>query len=393
MNAVLIGVAILVAALVLWLVLQSSQGQKKNAVLESQLSELRRELQTIAASQAQSAGKVDAIGQSVTQRLDSDGKAMQDGVKDAASISAQSETAVRDEIKNTREMMERIQKQLGEVQLAGQHMSQTAQTLETILGGAKSRGTLGEVTLERLLEDALPKERYQRQYRFSSGEAADVVIFLRDKMLPIDSKFPLDAFRRMGEPSSTQGSGQATAQADEARRAFTTAVKGHADAIARKYVLPNEGTLGIAPMFVPSESRYYELLMTCDAKSMPLDEYCRSKNVIAVSPNTLYAHLQVILMGLQGMQIEENAKQLHASLAGLQKQMENFTDAFGKLGTHLKNAQQSYSEADKRFERAQDTLAGMLGGERSETAIEDGETTLPLSAEISTKQRAYCRSH
>jgi DNA recombination protein RmuC len=389
MNAVLIGVAILVAALVLWLVLQSSQGQKKNAVLESQLSELRRELQTIATSQAQSAGKVDAIGQSVTQRLDSVSKALQDGVKDSANISAQSQTAFRDEIKNSREMMERIQKQLGEVQQAGQQMSQTAQTLETILGGAKSRGTLGEVTLERLLEDALPKERYQRQYRFSSGEAADVVIFLRDKMLPIDSKFPLDAFRRMGEQvHNSQGTSLAPAQGDEARRAFATAVKGHADAIAKKYILPNEGTLGIALMFVPSESVFYELLMTTDAKSMPLDEYCRSKNVIAVSPNTLYAHLQVILMGLQGMQIEENAKRLHASLAGLQKQMENFTDAFGKLGTHLKNAQQSYGEADKRFEKAQDTLGEMLGASPGDAALTDAQDAPSLPAESSAKQSA-----
>jgi DNA recombination protein RmuC len=388
MNALLIGVAILVAALVLWLVLPSSQGQKKSAMLESQLSEVRRELGTMATSQAQSAGKVDAIGQSVTQRLDSVSKALQDGVKDSANISAQSQTAVRDEIKNTREMMERIQKQLGEVQLAGRQMSQTAQTLETILGGAKSRGMLGEVTLERLLEDALPKERYQRQYRFSSGEAADVVIFLRDKMLPIDSKFPLDAFRRMGEQTSSQGSGHGAAQADEARRAFATAVKGHADAIAKKYVLPNEGTLGIALMFVPSESVYYELLMTSDAKSLPLDEYCRSKNVIAVSPNTLYAHLQVILMGLQGMQIEENAKRLHASLAGLQKQMENFTDAFGKLGTHLKNAQQSYGEADKRFDKAQNTLGEMLGASPGEAALSDTRDTLSLPAESSAKQSA-----
>jgi DNA recombination protein RmuC len=389
MNAVLIGVAILVAALVLWLVLQSSQGQKKNAVLESQLSELRRELQTIATSQAQSAGKVDAIGQSVTQRLDSVSKALQDGVKDSANISAQSQTAFRDEIKNSREMMERIQKQLGEVQQAGQQMSQTAQTLETILGGAKSRGTLGEVTLERLLEDALPKERYQRQYRFSSGEAADVVIFLRDKMLPIDSKFPLDAFRRMGEQvHNSQGTSLAPAQGDEARRAFATAVKGHADAIAKKYILPNEGTLGIALMFVPSESVFYELLMTTDAKSMPLDEYCRSKNVIAVSPNTLYAHLQVILMGLQGMQIEENAKRLHASLAGLQKQMENFTDAFGKLGTHLKNAQQSYNEADKRFEKAQDTVGEMLGASPGDAALIDAQDAPSLPAESSAKQSA-----
>jgi DNA recombination protein RmuC len=388
MNALLIGVAILVAGLVVWLVLQSSQGQKKSAMIESQLSEVRRELGTIATGQAQSAGKVDAIGQSVTQRLDSVSKALQDGVTDSANISAQSQTAVRDEIKNTRETMERIQKQLGEVQQAGQQMSQTAQTLETILGGAKSRGTLGEVTLERLLEDALPRERYQRQYRFSSGEAADFVIFLRDKMLPIDSKFPLDAFRRMSEQTSSQGSSHGAAQADEARRAFATAVKGHADAIAKKYVLPNEGTLGIALMFVPSESVYYELLMTSDAKSQPLDEYCRSKNVIAVSPNTLYAHLQVILMGLQGMQIEENAKRLHASLAGLQKQMENFTDAFGKLGTHLKNAQQSYGEADKRFDKAQNSLGEMLGASPGEAALSDAQDTLSLPAESSAKQSA-----
>jgi DNA recombination protein RmuC len=388
MNALLIGVSIVVAALVLWLVFQSSREQQKNAALESQLSELRRELQSIATSQAQSAGKVDAIGTSVTQRLDSVSKALQDGVKDSANISAHSQTAMRDEIKNSREMLERIQKQLGEVQLAGRQMSQTAQTLETILGGAKSRGTLGEVTLERLLEDALPKESYKRQYRFSSGEAADAVIFFRDKMLPIDSKFPLDAFRRMSEQAAGQGATQVPGQSDEARRAFATAVKGHADAIAKKYIVPNEGTLNIALMFVPSENVYYELLMTSDAKSLPLDEYCRSKNVIAVSPNTLYAHLQIILMGLQGMQIEENAKRLHASLSGLQKQMDDFTDAFGKLGTHLKNAQQSYGEADKRFDKAQNTLGEMLGAGPAEAALGDTEASRALPAESSSKQSA-----
>ncbi len=386
MNGLLIGVSILVAALVLWLVFQSSREQQKNAALESQLNELRHELQSLATNQAQSAGKVDAIGHSVTQRLDSVSKALQDGVKDSANISAQSQTAVRDEIKNSREMLERIQKQLGEVQLAGRQMSQTAQTLETILGGAKSRGTLGEVTLERLLEDALPKESYKRQYRFSSGEAADAVIFLRDKMLPIDSKFPLEAFRRMNEPASGPGATQAPGQSDEARRAFGTAVKGHADAIAKKYIVPNEGTLSIALMFVPSENVYYELLMTSDAKSLPLDEYCRSKNVIAVSPNTLYAHLQVILMGLQGMQIEENATRLHASLTGLQKQMDNFTDAFGKLGAHLKNAQQSYSEADKRFDKAQNTLGEMLGSGSAEAVLGDAHGPLTLPAESISKQ-------
>src|SRR5207248_5823654 len=144
--------------------------------------------------------------------------------------------------------------------------SQAAQTIEGILGGAKSRGSLGEITLERLLEDSLPSGLYATQYRFSSGEAADAVIFLRDKkLMAIDSKFPLDAYRRI----ATEG--------DEARRALATAVKGHADAIAKKYIVPEEGTLDLALMFVPSESVYYELLMTADAKGQPLDAYCREK--------------------------------------------------------------------------------------------------------------------
>src|SRR5207249_6763682 len=192
-------------------------------------------------------------------------------------------------------------------------------------GGAKSRGSLGEVTLERLLEDSLPSAQYATQYRFSSGEAADVVIKLRDKkLMAIDSKYPLDAYRRI------------SAEGDEARRAFATAVKGHADAITKKYIVPEEGTLDVALMFVPSESVYYELLMSEDSKGQALDAYCRDRNVIAVSPNTLYAHLQVILMGLRGMQIEENAKRLHASLAGLEKQLSTISEVYEKLGTHLK---------------------------------------------------------
>jgi DNA anti-recombination protein RmuC len=115
---------------------------------------------------------------------------------------------------------------------------------------------------------------------------------------------------------------------------------------------------------------YYELLMTSDAKSVPLDEYCRSKNVVAVSPNTLYAHLQVILMGLQGMQIEENAKRMQGNLKGLQNQLERFSDTFAKIGTHLKNVNQSYADAEKRLEKAEDTLGSMLGATGEQLEVE-----------------------
>lgn len=364
MTAVLIAGLILVAALVAWVALQNAQGQKRSQGVESQVNELRRDLQTIATSQAQSAGQIAAIGQTVTQRLDSVTKTLQDGVSQSAQISAQSQAAMAGELKNSQQTLGEIQKQLGAVQQTSSQMSQAAQTLQTVLGGAKTRGSLGEVTLERMLEDCLPRDKYARQYRFRSGEVADAVIFLRDKLLPIDSKFPLDAYRRLGE------------EGEEARRAFATAVKNHADAISKKYVLPEEGTLPVALMFVPSESVYYELLMTSDAKSTPLDEYCRSKNVVAVSPNTLYAHLQVILMGLQGMQVEENAKRLHESLSGLQNQLDKFFEPFSKIGTHLRNAAQSYADAEKRFDKAENTLRLMVGGE-SQTELFDSASDQP----------------
>jgi len=381
MNAVLISAVIVVALLVLWLVLQSSQSRQKSGAIESQMNELRRDLQTIATSQASSTGQLETIAKGVALRLDSVTPALQDAIKNSAQITGQmtsdAQSKMADELKNTREQIVQIQRQLGEVQQAGKQMSQTAQTLEGILGGAKSRGSLGEVTLERLLEDSLPSTQYAMQYRFSSGEVADTVIKLRDKkLMAIDSKFPLDAYRRI----STEG--------DEARRAFITAVKGHADAITRKYIVPDEGTLDVALMFVPSESVYYELLQTQDAKGQPLDAYCREKKVIAVSPNTLYAHLCVISMGLRGLQMEENAKRLLENLSGMEKQMEKFADKFSTLGTHLKNAQQSYSESDKLFEKAHNTLETMLGAGVPELPFEDPPEALPLPREASIKKGA-----
>jgi DNA recombination protein RmuC len=377
MNVVLIGVVIVVAGLVLWLVLQTSQEQKKSAALEGQLNELRRDLQTIGTAQAQSTGQMVTIGQSVSQRLESVTKTLQDGVLNSAQIATQGQTAIANELKNTREQIGNIQKQLGEFQELGRGISSATKSLEGILGGAKTRGLLGEVTLGRLLEDSLPASQYAVQYRFSSGEAADAVIFLRDKKLvAVDSKFPLDAFRRI------------SAEGEEAKRAFATAVKGHADSIAKKYIVPNEGTLDLALMFVPSETVYYEMLMTLDSKGEALDSYCRGKNIIAVSPNTLYAHLCVIHLGLRGMQIEENAKRISAGLSGIQKNMATFTDVFEKLGTHLKNAQQSYGEADKRLEKTQNTLDSLVGTSAADASLENGQGTLALPAATGAKTGA-----
>jgi DNA recombination protein RmuC len=383
MTVALVVVGLLVAGGVIWLAWQTAQSQKRSALFEAQMTELRRELQSVATNQAQSSGQVKAIADSVSLRLESVNAAVKEGMKDSAEVTGQitsrAQSMMQQELKNTREQIGEIQKQLGEVQQAGKQMSQTAQTLEGILGGAKSRGSFGEVTLERLLEDSLPPSQYSMQHRFASGEAADAVVHLRDKKkMAIDSKFPLDAFRRI----ATEG--------EDARRAFVTAVKGHADSIAKKYIVPDEHTLDMALMFVPSEIVYNELLISADSKGQQLDAYCRERNIIAVSPNTLHAHLCVIAMGLRGMQIEENAKHLAAGLAGVKKQMETFYTVFDKIGTHIGNAQKSYQDADKRFEKTQMTLENLLNVSNPESLLaalpEATQTILPLASEAAANK-------
>jgi DNA recombination protein RmuC len=375
--ALLLGLVLV--GLVAWVLLRLIGDQKKSQVLESQMNELRRDLLNLSTTQAQSTSKIETIAGTVATRLEAVTTALKDGVKDSAQITskltAESQAAMSLELKNTREQINQIQNQLGEVQQAGKQMFETANTLEHILGGAKSRGSLGEVTLERMLEDSLAPSQYSRQYRFRSGEAADAVIFLLDKKkMAIDSKFPLDAYRRLG----TEG--------EEARRQFVTAVKSHADSISKKYIVPDEDTLDVALMFVPSETVFYELLMSVDGKGQPLDEYCRSRSIFPVSPNTLHANLRVIAMGLRGMQIEENAKHLSANLNGLRKQLETFAENFSKVGFHLKNAQQSYAEADKRFDKASNTLESLVSASgAADPVIDDAQGTLALPATATKK--------
>jgi DNA recombination protein RmuC len=230
-----------------------------------------------------------------------------------------------------------------------------------VLGGAKTRGALGEVALERMLEDALPRSAYEAQYRFSTGATVDVILRIGDKIVSVDSKFPLDAYRRMLD--ATEDTREAT------RREFAKAVRTHADSIAEKYIVPAEGTLAYAFMFVPSEGVYYEFLMTEDPRTGSLAEYCRRRQVIAVSPNVFYAYLHTILMGLRGMQIEQRARELLASLAGLRNQVEIFAEVYEKLGTHLRYAQQNYEDADHKLERARAVLDQMAQGALPESPV------------------------
>lgn len=294
---------------------------------------------------------MNSLGQSVTQQLGQVRQELQTGVASSGQLASAAQTAMAQQLQASNEAIRKISSQLAEVQQAGRDLSQSAQTLHNVLGGAKTRGSLGEVALERLLEDALPRGAYETQFRFAStGAIVDAIVRTGERVLSIDSKFPLEAYRRLAETG------------DDARRDFCVAVRKHSDSIAEKYILPDEHTFDYALMFVPSESVYYELLMSEDAKYGQLDGYCRSKHVFPVSPNTFYACLSAIASSLQGQKIAENARHLMASLEGLKKQFESFEDVYDKLGNHLRHAQQSYEDADSRLSRARNTLEQMSQG-------------------------------
>src|SRR5580698_2080453 len=336
-------VAIGVVAAIVWSAARRS---------DAQLSAVRQEMQNSLATQGQSVNaQINHLMQAVTTQLGQVRQELQTGVASTGKLASDAQIAMAQQLQASSETIRKMSAQLGEVQQAGREMSQATQTLQSILGGAKTRGTLGEVALERLLEDALPHSAYSTQYRFAStGAIVDAIVRSGERLLSVDSKFPLEAYRRLVETG------------DEARREFCVAVRKHADCIAEKYILPDEHTFDYALMFVPSEGVYYELLLTEDSKYGQIDEYCRAKRVFPVSPNTFYACLSAIAISLQGQKIEENARHLLAGMGGLKKQFEAFAEVYDRLGTHLRHAQQSYEDADSRLSRARNALEQMAQG-------------------------------
>lgn len=332
---------------------------KSRGVADARGEALRKEMQSLLAAQSQAtAAQISQLAQSLGAQLGQVTQQVQSGMASVGTIASSAQKAVSEQLQASTQMLTSVHQQIGEMQQAGHELSAAAKQIEDVLGGAKTRGTLGEVALDRILADTLPRASYETQFRFSTGEVVDAVVRLSDKLLPIDSKFPLDGYRRLLD------------QGEECRKDFSQAVRLHAESISKKYILPAEETLDIALMFVPSEGVYYELLRSVDGKGMPLDEYCRTRCIVPVSPSTLFAHLKIIFLGLRGMQIEENAKKLLGSLSGLKRQMDNFGEVYERLGTHLRNAQQSYADADRKLDRARASLEELAQGSPGEKVLE-----------------------
>ena len=251
-------------------------------------------------------------------------------------------------LKDATQTTERIHERLGEVGSATKEMLDRAKDLarlEQALRPPKARGGFGELLLGQLLADRLPPTAYALQYGFAGGERVDAVIKV-DRIVPIDSKFPLDNFERMLSAAND-------IERQQFEKAFARDVKAHVDAIAGKYIRPDEGTYDFAFMYLPSEAIYYEL--AC-GKTGALLDYAHGKRVLPVSPTTLTAYLQVIVLGLKGLQIEQHAQEVMAYCAQLQKDFGKFKEDFELVGKHLGNAHDRFVDAGKRLGRFETKL-------------------------------------
>ncbi len=286
---------------------------------------------------------------------------------------------IRDEIKETREKnIESLQSQLQE---SGKIVKDVTSELEKIhsdhqhvldlksqlgkltdvLSNPKQRGILGEYFLETLLKNIFQPNQYKSQYQFKDGEIVDAVIFVRDKIIPVDAKFSLENYNRILEEKDPF-------RKEELEKVFKRDLKSRIEETA-KYIRPQENTMDFAFMFIPSEGIYYDLLINqvggIKSNTYDLIEFAfTEKHVIVVSPTSFYAYLQTVLQGLKALEIEESAKLIGQRVEVLQKHLINYDIFLQKLGNNLSTTVNAYDRAYKEFGKIDKDVVKLTGGKK-----------------------------
>ena len=273
--------------------------------------------------------QVNALNTQVAQALDNTRKSMDERLDNAARV------------------IQGVSKQLGQLDESSRRIFDIGKdmaSLQEVLRSPKLRGNISELFLEDLLAQILPPDHYRMQHGFRGGETVDAAIVLKAGLVPVDAKFPLENFRLVVAATDDESR-------KVARKTFLRDVKIHVDAIAAKYIRPDEGTFDFALMYIPAENVYYETIIkdTDGTADFSLFNYALSKRVIPVSPNSFYAYLQTILLGLKGMKVEESARDMLNALAALRKDFERFEEPFKLIGKHLENSLKQFAETDKRL--------------------------------------------
>ena len=234
--------------------------------------------------------------------------------------------------------------------------------LEQVLTNSKNRGSLGEAGLEMILNNILPPGSFKMQYSFKSGETVDAVVFIKDKILPIDAKFSLENYRRILNEKDPS-------QKINLEKKFKDDLKKRIDETA-KYIRPDENTLDFAFMFIPAEGIYYDLLINevgavkVNTRSL-IDYAFNEKKVIIVSPTTFAAYLQTVLQGLKALQIEESAKEIKSNVEKLSNHLLSFDEYMKKLGNNLGTTVNMYNSAYKELNKIDKDVVKITQGEKT----------------------------
>ncbi len=244
--------------------------------------------------------------------------------------------AMNKQIKSFTTETEKLRSELNQIQEAMENVT----SFQEFFTSPKARGEWGEASLEHILGEYFPSELYKTQHMFKSGEQVDAVLKLpNEKFLPIDSKFPFDNYRKMIETERED-------DRDKARKRFLKDAKMKITDIANKYILPSEGTVEFAIMYIPAEAVYYEINMS---KDIDVVEYAREKKVILASPNTIFLTLKAVEHWFRDTQISRKTQEIIKNISRIEKDSHKLRDDFRKLGKHLSNARSAYESSEKRL--------------------------------------------
>jgi DNA recombination protein RmuC len=284
-----------------------------------------------------------------------------------STISNSSTETVRTLQENTKQLNERldtaarvirdVEKEVGQMSEIGRNMRE----LQDFLKSPKLRGNIGEQVLKDLIAQMFPKSSFHLQYEFKSGEKVDAAIQTDAGILPIDSKFPMENYQKMVKATEK-------AEREMFEKEFIRDVRKHIDAISKKYILPAEGTMDFALMYIPSESVYYEVVNQTD-----VIDYARKARVYMVSPSTLYAHLQTILLSFEGKKIESKSRELFTLLRSMQIDYEKIEENMSTLGKHINNAYSQFGNVLSGFSSLGQKLNATKTLESKQKAIDKEE--------------------
>lgn len=297
--------------------------------------------------------QIEALRQQQLQALESNSQILNQRLAELNRTLTDNTGQINNRLDSAARMVSDVSRALGELSRASQEILEVGKniaSLQEILRPPKPRGGLGEFFLGNLLKEMVPNH-YELQYKFRSGAKVDAVIKLGERLVPIDAKFPLENFQKM--LAATEET-----ERRSLRKQFLTDVKKHIDTIAEKYLLPDEGTFDFALMYIPAENVYYETIVSYSGEEKEdILSYAFARRVVPVSPGTIYAYLQVIVLGLQGLQIERRATEILAHLRRLETEIGQFKEKFDTIGSHLTNAHNRYEEAARELERLSERIS------------------------------------